>query len=45
LCRGNREAENPDQPLFTIELVLQAVYRQIHGEPVDFETFSGITAV
>jgi len=40
LCRGNREAENPDKPLFTIELVLQAVYRQIHGEAVDFETFS-----
>lgn len=40
LCRGNREAENPDQPLFTIELVLQAVYRQFKGQPVDFETFS-----
>jgi hypothetical protein len=40
LCRGNREAENPDQPLFTIELVLQAVYRQFRGQPVSFEEFS-----
>ena len=40
LCRGNREAENPDQPLFTVELVLQAVYRQVKGEAIDFETFS-----
>lgn len=40
LCRGNREAESPDKPLFTIDLVLQAVYRQFQGEPVDFETFT-----
>ncbi len=40
LCRGNRETENPDKPLFTIELVLQAVYRQFQGEPIDFETFT-----
>ena len=40
LCRGNREAESPDKPLFTIELVLQVVYRQFQGEPVDFETFT-----
>ena len=41
LCRGNRESESPDKPLFTIELVLQAVYRQFRGDPVDFETFTG----
>lgn len=40
ICRGNKEAENTDQPLFTIELVVQAVYRQFRGEPVDFQTFS-----
>ncbi|TVQ36911.1 MAG: hypothetical protein EA370_07350 [Wenzhouxiangella sp.] len=40
LCRGHREAETSDKPLFTIELVMQAVYRQFHGEPLSFETFS-----
>lgn len=40
LCRGNKEAESADQPLFTIELILQAVYRQFQGEAVDFQTFS-----
>jgi hypothetical protein len=41
LCRGSREAdESADKPLFTIELVLQAVYRQFQGEPVSFEEFS-----
>jgi len=39
LCRGHREAESADQPLFTVELVLQAVYRQFQGDAVDFETF------
>ncbi|NBD96044.1 MAG: hypothetical protein GVY11_06190 [Gammaproteobacteria bacterium] len=38
LCRGSRE-DNPDQPLFTVELVMQAVYAQFQGDPVDFETF------
>lgn len=38
VCRGSRE-DSPDQPLFTVELVLQAVYSQFQGEPVDFETF------
>lgn len=38
ICRGSRE-DSPDQPLFTVELVLQAVYGQFRGEPVDFETF------
>lgn len=38
VCRGSRE-ESPDHPLFTIELVLQAVYSQFQGEPVGFEAF------
>jgi len=38
ICRGSRE-DSPDQPLFTIELVLQAVYTQFKDEPVGFETF------
>jgi hypothetical protein len=29
-----------EKPMFTIELVLQAVYRQIQGDPIDFSTFS-----
>jgi len=43
LCHGRKsgsESES-DQPLFTIELVLQAVYSQFQGEPVSFETFKG----
>lgn len=38
LCRGSRESE-PDKSLFTVELILQAVYTQFRGQPVDFETF------
>ncbi|QOC21289.1 hypothetical protein IC757_09500 [Wenzhouxiangella sp. AB-CW3] len=40
LCRGQRDSEASDEPLFTLEFVLQAVYRQFRGEPVDFETFT-----
>ncbi len=40
LCRGSREADTSDKPLFTIELVMQAVYRQFTGEPLSFEVFS-----
>jgi hypothetical protein len=40
VCRGNREADNSEKPLFTIELVLQAVYRQLQGEPMSFQVFS-----
>lgn len=40
VCRGSREADQAaDQPLFTIEFVLQAVYEQFQGEPVGYETF------
>lgn len=39
LCRGNKEAESSDQPLFTIELIMQAVYRQFRGEVIGFEAF------
>ncbi|NBB93997.1 MAG: hypothetical protein GVY32_12610 [Gammaproteobacteria bacterium] len=39
VCRGHRDTDTPDNPLFTIELVLQAVYRQFQGDPVDFERF------
>lgn len=38
ICRGARE-DNPEQPLFTVELVLQAVYSQFQGDPVGFEAF------
>lgn len=40
LCRGHREGAEAQDPLFTIELVLQAVYRQFRGEPVNFQTFT-----
>lgn len=40
LCRGNREQDDPEKPLFTIELVLQAVYRQFQGDPISFEEFT-----
>jgi hypothetical protein len=40
-CHGGVEKSDSDKPLFTIELVLQAVYRQFHGEPMSFEEFSG----
>lgn len=39
LCRGSREDDASEQPLFTVELVLQAVYAQFQGEAVDFEIF------
>lgn len=41
LCRGSRDGDTSEKPLFTVELVLQAVYTQFQGEPVDFETFQG----
>lgn len=40
LCRGGLENADPAKPMFTIELVLQAVYRQFQGESVSFEAFS-----
>lgn len=40
LCRGGLEGTDTEPPMFAIELVLQAVYRQIHGDPIDFSTFS-----
>lgn len=40
LCRGHREGAETIEPLFTLELVVQAVYRQFCGEEVDFETFT-----
>ncbi len=39
LCRGHREGDSSGKPLFTIELVLQTVYRQFQGEAVSFERF------
>jgi hypothetical protein len=40
VCRGSRDTDSTeDQPLFTVELVVQAVYTQFRGDPVDFETF------
>ena len=40
ICRGHRESDADEKPLFTIELVLQTVYRQFAGEAVSFEEFS-----
>ncbi len=40
VCRGSRESDAADKPLFTVELVLQAVYRQFQGASVSFEEFS-----
>ncbi|MEE4297013.1 MAG: hypothetical protein V2J20_10430 [Wenzhouxiangella sp.] len=39
-CRGSREADDPQNVLFEIELVVQTVYRQFQGESVSFEDFS-----
>ncbi len=39
-CTGRETAGSDDNPLFTIDLELQAVYRQFAGEPVDLETFT-----
>lgn len=40
LCRGHRDGDETGDPLFTVEMVLQAVYRQFRGEPIDFQMFS-----
>ena len=40
ICRGFRSREESSEPLFLVEMVLQAVYRQVAGEPVDAETFT-----
>ncbi len=40
LCQGRREGDASIEPLFTIELVLQAVYRQYRGDPVTIEVFT-----
>lgn len=40
ICRGHRESDPDDKPLFTIDLVLQSVYRQFAGDPLPFEEFS-----
>lgn len=40
LCRGHREGTESIEPLFKVEIIVQAVYRQFCGEAVDFETFT-----
>ena len=40
VCQGYREGSETSDPLFTVELVLQAVYRQFRGQTIDFEGFS-----
>lgn len=41
LCRGFKDTDKAGaEPMFTVELVLQAAYRQIRGEPLNFEAFS-----
>lgn len=40
ICRGSRAADDSEEALFEVELVMQTVYRQFQGEPVSFETFS-----
>ena len=44
ICRGSRESDETQKPLFEVELVMQTVYRQFQGEPVSFETFSSAHA-
>lgn len=44
ICRGSRESDDSDAPLFEVELVMQTVYRQFHGEPMAFEQFSAAHA-
>lgn len=39
-CRGVRADDPESKPLFTVEMVLQALYRQVQGEVVDFQGFS-----
>ncbi len=42
-CRGTRPDKDDSSKTvaaFTVECVLNAGYQQLHGEPVDFETFS-----
>lgn len=40
ICHGYLDGREEEKPLFSVELVLQAAYRQIAGAPVDFETFT-----
>ncbi|MEE4329609.1 MAG: hypothetical protein V2J10_01995 [Wenzhouxiangella sp.] len=40
ICRGYRDSVASDKPMFTIDLVLQAVYRQFAGDSMLFEEFS-----
>lgn len=40
VCHGHRAGREEESPLFTVELILQAIYRQMTGAPVDFETFT-----
>ncbi|TVS10506.1 MAG: hypothetical protein EA419_10555 [Wenzhouxiangella sp.] len=40
LCRGSRESDDPEKPLFEVELIMQTVYRQYQGAPMSFEEFS-----
>ena len=40
LCHGYLDGREEETPLFSIELVLQAAYRQMSGAPVDFQAFT-----
>lgn len=40
VCHGYLNGREEETPLFTVELILQAAYRQIAGTPMGFETFS-----
>lgn len=41
LCEGRKQNDASIEPLFTLELAMQTVYRQFAGEPVTLEQFSG----
>lgn len=40
LCRGTRAQDEGGEPLFTVEFIVQAVYRQFRGDPVPFDEFT-----
>ncbi len=42
-CQGH-PPEQPDEALFRTEVLLNAIYRQMQGEPVDFTTFNRLHA-
>ncbi len=40
VCRGFKAKEENAEPLFSVELMLQAAYKQVAGTPVSYEEFT-----